>query len=255
MRDLSRTCIAGLILLAAHAVASPAQVARGDVRGVISDSIGRRIRGAQVSVVDTDIRALSGPDGSYLLAGVWPGKATIQVRALPFAAETLTVTVPSGDTAHVNFTLRLVTPTLAALRTDADAITARMSGFEERRARGGGAFITRQQIETRRPHALSEMLRGVAGLSLGPPGPSQRPTVIIERSSSSIVSGTCGVQLYVDGIPYPGGSVDDFPPETVEGMEIYRGGSELPAAFRTQNSGCGLIAIWTRDPINAGRTP
>jgi len=254
MRGPTRTCIAGLILLAANGSASSAQVARGHVHGVISDSIGRRIRGAQVSIVDTDIRALSGADGSYLLPGVWPGKATIQVRALPFAPETLTVTVAPGDTSHVNFTLRLLTrlPTVA---TDVEAITARMAAFEERRARGIGAFVTRQQIETRHPHALSEMLRGVAGLSLGPPGPSQRPTILVERSSSSIASGTCSVQLYVDGIPYTGGSVDDFPPETVEAMEIYRGGSELPAAFRTQNSGCGLIAIWTRDPINAGRTP
>jgi hypothetical protein len=63
------------------------------------------------------------------------------------------------------------------------------------------------------------------------------------------------VQLYVDGHPYPHGNVDDFAPTLIEGVEVYRSASEIPADFRTRDATCGLIALWTRDPDAARQRP
>jgi hypothetical protein len=242
------------LVLVASAAGARAQTQRGVIRGTVNDSSGRPIVGVQVMVKRTDIRATTNAAGRYLLPGVWPGETEIVAQRIGFQLQSVTVAVTPSDTAHVDFVLPDVT-SLDAVETDAEATSGRMAAFEQRRARGGGAFITRADIEKRRPTKLSDMLRSVAGVSIKAGSTGQQPTVEIERSSRSITSNVCEVQLYVDGHPYLRGNVDDFPPETVEGMEIYRGGSELPAEYRAQNSGCGLIGIWTRDPSRIRQRP
>jgi hypothetical protein len=79
--------------------------------------------------------------------------------------------------------------------------------------------------------------------------------VRMQRSGSSSAQPNCTVSMYVDGQPYPNGNVDDFPPLSIEGIEVYKSASEIPAAFRTRDAMCGLIAIWTRDPDAAKRKP
>jgi len=254
------------VLLVAPIVSAQAQ--RGVIKGFIKDEAGDRgLPGAQVSVKNTDLRVLTDLSGAYVLEGVWRGETELLVRRVGYVPTHTTVTVKTGDTTRADIAMTSLLNcldcgpdgngvTIGAVQTTADATSSRMAGFEQRRARGGGAFITRADIEKRRPNKLSEMLRSVAGVSIkSNSSAGQQPTVQIERSSSSIANGTCEVQLYLDGHPYPRGNIDDFPPETVEGIEIYRGGAELPAELRAQNAGCGAIAIWTRDPTLIRRRP
>jgi hypothetical protein len=77
----------------------------------------------------------------------------------------------------------------------------------------------------------------------------------MQRSVNSTTQGNCNVLLYVDGHPYQNGSVDDFSPIVVEGIEVYRSASEIPADFRTRDATCGVIAIWTRDPDSRPQKP
>jgi len=254
MRQHARASISGVALIVSATLAH-AQVERGAIRGIVTDAGGRPLAGARVMVKNTDIRTMTGMDGAYFLPGVWPGETKVVAQRVGFELQSMTIAVKQGDTARADIVMPVVTA-LSAVETNAEATSARMAGFEERRARGGGAFITRADIEKRRPSKLSEMLRGVAGVSIkSNASAGQQPVVEIERSSSSISNGTCEVQLYVDGHPYPRGNIDDFPPETVQGVEIYRGGSELPAELRAQNAGCGAIGIWTRDPSLIRRKP
>jgi len=243
------------LALIASAVDARAQVQRGAIRGTVSDSSGRPIVGAQVMVKNTDIRTMSGIDGRYLLPGVYPGEAKVQAQRMGFQLQSTMVSVKQADTARAD----IVMPSIAYIAdaiTTAAATSSRMALFEQRRARGGGAFITRADIERRHADKLSEILRSVAGVSIrSNTTAGQRPVVEIDRSSRSIASGVCEVQLYVYGHPYPRGNIDDFPPETVEGIEVYRGGSELPTEYRAQTAGCGVIGIWTRDPSLIPRTP
>jgi hypothetical protein len=246
---MTRSIRWSLPLLMFGAFAARAQSERGAIRGSVKDDQGRILAGVQLSVKNTDIRATSDATGNYLLAGVWPGETPVQVRRLGFEPATTIVTVRAGDTTRADLRLTAGAAPLPTFETNASGTSARMAGFEERRARGGAGFITRTDIERRRPRVLSDILRSVAGVSIKPSTTAGGlPLVQMDRSARSIGSGVCEVQLFVDGHPYPRGNVDDFPPETVEGVEVYRGGAELPAEFRTDNAGCGLIAIWTRDP-------
>jgi hypothetical protein len=261
--------ITALLLTAAVAQSqTPAQTRRGVITGIVKDAIGGSpLPGAQVVVKNTDIRTMTDMSGRFVLTGVWPGATEVQSRRVGYRMFRTLVTVPAGDTVRSDIEMRPVVDCLdcgpdgngvviGGVETNAAAYSTRMALFEQRRARGGGAFITRADIEKRRPNKLSEMLRSVAGVSLKTNSSAgQQPVIQIERSSSGIANGTCEVQLYVDGHPYPRGSIDDFPPETVEGIEVYRGGSELPVELRAQNAGCGAIGIWTRDPTLIQRKP
>jgi hypothetical protein len=237
------------------ASSAAAQAPRGSVTGIVRDSAGHAVIGAQLNVVGTDIRTSSDVSGHYLLAGVWPDDVTVAVRRLGFAPESVTTRVEPGQQATANFHLNLVAVQLASQPVTGDREHGRMSSFYRRKSNGVGAFITREQIEKRNPGRLSEMLRNVAGVGVAQPLFGKPERIHMDRSIGSTEKAGCVVQLYIDGLPYPQGHVDDFPPETVEGMEIYRSASEIPPDFRTRDASCGVIAIWSRDPATAGRQP
>jgi outer membrane receptor for Fe3+-dicitrate len=130
-----------------------------------------------------------------------------------------------------------------------------MGAFNKRRGRGIGVFLTRGDIEKRHSASVSELLRYVPGVAISQRMAGEPQPVHMQRSSNATNQATCTVALYVDGNPYPNGSVDDFPPGSLEGIEVYRSASEIPAEFRTRDSMCGLIALWTRDPEAARRHP
>ncbi len=247
MRWIGRLVVCGGLAAASSA---GAQQARGVVAGVVSDSTGRPVFGASVDVVDTDIRVMTNTAGRYVLPEVWPGRTAVRVRRVGFAPQILNVSVSSGDTTRADFMLGVVAA-LPATRVSAEPNRGKMSEFNDRRSRGLGLFVTRDDIERRQPKSMSEMLRTLPGVTVSEREPGVPKPVRMDRSRSL----SCRVQLYVDGLPYPDGNVDDFPPETVEGVEIFRGPSEIPVAFRNRDTGCGLISIWTRDPAAAARTP
>lgn len=253
VRILLATAVAAA--LTAGAGSAGAQAKRATVAGTVTDTAGHPIVGARVEIVDTDIRSTSDLEGRYLLPGVWPGPVTLRVRRVGFTPETVSVTTTAGDTTRTNLTLGALVVQLAPTEVDADPSRGKMGAFNERRARGVGAFVTRAEIEKWQPASLTEMLRHVPGVGVAQQPSGEPQPVRMQRSAATTVSGVCSVLLYVDGHPYPNGNVDDFPPQTVEGLEVYRSASEIPASFRTRDATCGVIAIWTRDPEAARRQP
>src|SRR3954463_9354290 len=119
MARLSALAVVVLVIEAASANGQTA-VQRGSVRGIVSDSSGHPIPSVQVSIVGTDIRTQSRPDGSYLLAGVWPGEQIVRIRRLGFAPDSQHVTVVSADSVSANFTMDVMVPVLDAASVTAD---------------------------------------------------------------------------------------------------------------------------------------
>jgi hypothetical protein len=129
--------------------------------------------------------------------------------------------------------------------------SAFLDNFRRRVRSGLGIYITRSQIEEHRPMHVSDLLRTVPGVQLEATGAGTRPRVTFGRASGS----DCATQIFVDGFLVnrggPGGvndiRLDDVvSPGAVEGIEIYRGLSTVPAEFLNADAGCGVIAVWTR---------
>lgn len=138
------------------------------------------------------------------------------------------------------------------VRVSPPARRGKLAGFRRRLSRGMGEFITRREIEERDPMRLSDMVHLRAGIGTKPYGDaSGRRHVEISRAAFLEDNNVCRIQYWIDGVPFPGANrleMDELSPHDVEGIEIYRGPSEIPPEFNRRGSQCGVVAIWTRDP-------
>jgi hypothetical protein len=227
---------------------------RGTIAGVVRDSAGAGLAGVRVAVAKTGIQTVTDDSGTFKLSGLPAGPVALEVRRLGYLAATVTVTLADGESRELALVLAQSAESLAPLEVTDAAVPGKMSAFNARRSRGVGTFITRHEIERRQPSKVSELLRYVNGVYVPQDNSDMREAAVgMRRAAGVTAQSNCVVQLYVDGHYYPGGRVDDFRPVEVEGIEIYRSASEIPAAFRGRDSMCGVIAIWTRDPASIRR--
>ena len=126
-----------------------------------------------------------------------------------------------------------------------------MRPFYERRERGSGDFFTRLEIEERNPVEFTDLLRRVPGVVLTQNGFSVQ--IRFSRAMRGLGGGGgCSSPLiYLDGA-FIGGAGDYVNldnlvrPDQVEGIEVYKGPSQVPPQFNMTGSACGVIVIWTR---------
>ena len=99
---------AGVVALAVLALALPSTLLAqtGSIRGEVVDAITlRAIGGAQVEIVDTRRGGLTNTSGQYLLLNVPVGEHQVRVQFIGFGTVTQSVTVTSGETATLDFSL------------------------------------------------------------------------------------------------------------------------------------------------------
>ncbi len=233
-----------------------AQGGPGTIVGVVRDSAGMRVNAAEVAVAGTPLRALTSEDGSFRIARVGPGEVTLVVRRLGFRPDTVPVTVPGGREVTVNVLLTPVPAQLAAVRVQSAAqpYDSRLSGFNERRAKGAGTFISRDRLDQVTSYRFTDILREVPGVRIRPLR-GGGTTVQIRASN-------CSPLVFIDGAPASAGAMDLDMIDlfTVEGIEIYHGLARVPAEFASVRGleRCGVIAIWSkpyRPPPRAPRAP
>lgn len=126
-----------------------------------------------------------------------------------------------------------------------------LEGYYHRKEVGLGDYITREEIEERDPGQVTDLLRSVPGVRLTSSGRGHRGVVTTTRGNNSF-TGVCPAQIYVDDFHINRSDgrtfrIDDVvEPEDVEGIEVYRGLSTVPAQFLSLKADCGVIVIWTR---------
>jgi hypothetical protein len=246
-----------VVLVAWPAFGAIAQTPSIAVAGVVRDSVGARLGRVTVDVVgiqDNTGRTESDASGAYRIAVAEIGTVRLIARRIGYAPDTMSVVLVAGATAHADFVMKQAVQPLPGETVVANPMLGKMGAFNRRRSRGVGAFVTRADIEQRQPGRISELLRYIPGVGVTQESAGDPDPVHMQRSMSSVIR-SCSVQLYVDGHPYLNGSVDDFSPGSIEGVEIYRSASEIPADFRSHDAACGVISLWTRDPEAARRKP
>lgn len=206
---------------------------------------GEPLPGATVSVGGATRSATTNGEGRVRISEIPPGTRTVEVFAPDYAPEFALVRLDAARPTRLSFALEEQTViSLPGIHVEAPRRPSVLEtrGFNRRRDGGFGAFLTREEIERSRPFNLSSALRGVPGIVVIP-GPFSDARVAMRRSMGT---GRCPIQYFVDGMLVSGFNIDDVRPGDVEGIEIYRGASEIPPEFNRGSALCGVIVIWTR---------
>jgi TonB family protein len=226
------------------------------VSGIVTDAAGAPIVEARVGVDGMSFTTATDSVGRFRVQGVSPGNAVIRARRLGFAPAEAAIVVPQSGLDAVSIRLTALPTLLASTRVRAKGVefTGRLAGYYERLAKGGpGQFITRERIDRENPRMLTQLLQrspGVTATRMRGGGMGVR-----------LRGRNCWPLVWLDGIVMPAGEVDldAFPPNSIQGIELYLGSTTAPAkyVYLRNMSSCGTILLWSRgpdtDPIT--RTP
>ena len=237
------------LFLLMSAISAHAQSSVAILEVSVASTGGEPLAGAAVSLPGTGRTGWTDAQGSLRLTSLPPGVRVVEVRSLGYRPERFQVELREGYVDQWDVVLQPEPLSLAEVRVEAkrESRAGQMDflrGFYERRERGVGYFLTRGEIEGHGSRDLSNLLRSVPGLRTTP---SQFGQSRVTTRSSPSMGRSCKIRVYVDGMVYR--AADDFvgiPTLDIEGIEVYRGRSELPAEFADPDADCGVVAIWTR---------
>ncbi|HEU0014403.1 MAG TPA: TonB-dependent receptor [Longimicrobium sp.] len=255
MRSTAPCLLAALLLLPAGPV-----LAQSTVHGTLVDaSSGARVpratvvlsanRGRFQTSVQTDA------DGRFAFEDLAAGPYRLRAARVGYREVITAVQLAQADTLQLEIRIGVgavaLEPVTVVSRAEVRP-SGWMRGFHDRMERGVGHFITREEVEQRRPAQVTDLLRAMPGMTnrMGRWGIGGQQTTQTRQGSN------CIVQIFLDGMLLTRGffgtrrsdfNLDDYvQPSEVEGIEIYRGGHDVPAEFMTPNAGCGTVVIWTR---------
>ncbi|MEO7371329.1 MAG: TonB family protein, partial [Ilumatobacteraceae bacterium] len=205
---------------------------------------GHPLAGVELGVAGGGLRGRTDDRGEYRLAGVVAGPATLTARHIGFRPYSYTLRLLAGTEHYVDVVLQTSPAELEAVAVTArrEVYDSRLAGFNARMQQKVGHFVTRERIDRANSANLSDMLREIPGIKIGPMRNEGR--AIRFRGSS------CPPLVFVDGFPATAGEfdVDIIDLQSVEGIEVYAGLGVIPPEFTGPRDldRCGVIAIWSR---------
>ena len=214
------------------------------IRGrVLEHETGVPVRGAAVSLATGPTGTpgigtrVTGREGDFLFREVPPGLYRLRVSGMSYADLRDTLRVEAGSDLEVTLPVSASPVALEPI-----IVSARRrprgpeTGFERRRRSLSGTFITREEIEDRRPFRFTDLLRTVPGARLVPAR---------HLGYQVLLRGGCVPLLVMDGLRIGADPELDLfvQPADVEAVEIYHS-PNVPVEFGMNT--CGAIVVWTR---------
>lgn len=228
--------------------------AQAVLRGVVRDTTGKGVAGAEIILENTGHRARSDSAGRYVLPAR-SGDYSAFYRSLGYHAARETVRLADGDTVTRDVTL-FVSDAQQLEAVNVKAPTPRrtgLDGFEERRRMRLGSYIDSTELRREKGRRLGELVRQMRGIKIVP-GPRGQLYAVNPTKINMGGRASCFASVYVDRVLIyrngdAGGPPDlgrDFPIANLDGIEWYRGSAPVPMEFGIRNSDCGVLALWTR---------
>ena len=241
-----RFVICVLLVTAFHglALSSPLRAQatrpRSVIDGMVSDSSLVALGEATISLLGSRLRVTTGESGRFRINAVPAGQYILVVHRVGYVPVSSAVQIGEGDTLRLSFALnRIVTP-LDTMVVTAKRTLDRLSGFEERRKFGLGRFVTVDDIERRSAIYVSDILRAMPDIT------------VIETLRGETAYNTrtshCQFQFVLDEVLLPTPTDLHLLPSVhdIAGIEVYYGPATIPLQYKSANSGCGVIIIWTK---------
>jgi hypothetical protein len=231
-----------------------AKPARGaaTLAGKVLDPSGTPLAGARVAVEADEAAAVTDNQGAFHLSGLRAGTRTLNVRRIGFASVDMPVDVSGTSTRSVTVTMSRYVAILDAVRVSAIRdLGLQRVGFTDRKNSRSGKFFSPDEIQTRNPQRLINLLETA---------PMLRPAA--NATGHRYVTGRHNgcVSYFVDGLRWYTASSND--PDTTP--DAFLSGAELgavevyddmspPAEFmQYSNRGepCAVVVIWTKQKLS-----
>lgn len=244
---LIRYCAAGTVFVmsvSAHAQ-SHIPVGMRQLIGTVRDQAGAAIEGVTITTPGNTAR--SNARGMFEIHTGAIDTVIISFRRVGYEPIDALLTTRNGlwDTVLVQLesnVQRLSNVNVTENRTRA---ALDMRNFDERKARGIGQFVTREEIVERGSSRLSDVLRLKRGVHV------VRGDRIRFSAYSSSRGSYCQPDIWLDGRRSQGMEINELVATTVEAMELYPYLSTVPIEFQSLGANttpCGTIVVWTRVP-------
>lgn len=243
--------------------AQPLQAA-GVITAIVTDSALIPVSGARVNIAGTAVQVITGANGRFIINPAAPGHYRFSIQKLGFHTLQVDEDVESDDTLRLAFVLDKASALLAGVSVVGKR-SPKLTQFDQRRERGGGQFLTAEDIERRNTPFATELIRTLKGVNVKPypAGGGQVQYLAMNSRSgttdeyrlrvrSSLQEQTvigCPMQVYIDGVAMPTPfNLDHLPPPSIlAGVEFYSGPATTPSQFGGSDRRCGVIIVWTKD--------
>lgn len=259
MSRLLRTTLSVLAAWTGLALCAPAAAAQqGVLRGVVTDSTGRPLRGVEVFAIQTDRSTRTDAQGRYVLTRLPWGRSVVMARAVGFRPVERAITIGDEGQQTLDFELLPSIQLIDTLRiTSHDGCAAmRFEGFECRRRAGIGQFRGPEELRALRPDFWSDMFDGMTGF---------RKVPFTNQELGRLdwtVTPTTGWRCLIEGF----NGRERSPRETIiradqiYAIEHYDVYERVPEPYKRfawppdSRTPCTLIMYWTKDWV-AENTP
>jgi len=213
------------------------------VRGNVVDGNGSPLPRARVSVANSPTEVVADENGVFTLTAPRSGTQSLLARAIGYYPQERAVDVVPDSAMWVELQLPSMVSLLDTVRVNGHRLSEDPSGFERRRAAGGGTFLTRADIDARVPRTMADLIQRssatpLASLPNGHLGVRVRgspclPTLVLDGQSIPILRDLSEMDALVDLT-------------RVRRVEIYAAG-QIPRQFMRGNP-CAAVVVWTRPP-------
>lgn len=242
MMEMTRPILFGCLVLAAAGLPRTGAAQNLTVVGIVRDTAGIPIALAEVTVMGRIV--FSDSLGRFFAPYTLTDSLRMSVRRMGYESSSFTLSADDAEKNTVDVVLRRFATTLESVNVRELELrsTTALRGYDERRQRGLGVFVTRQDIEKRNTRSLTDILR------------TQRGVMVTGRSRTlrftNYQSKNCTPEIWLDGQRTPGLELESVSATDVEGVELYQSMASTPAEFHRGNSTpeCGTVVIWTKRP-------
>jgi hypothetical protein len=226
---------------------------------IVDAATAKPLAGAQVRIPRTAVAATDGA-GTVKFRALDPVGVTIEITALGYDGRTLTLDLPRGQSFQLTVPIEAQPVLLPGLRVEGTVGRAPRSRelreFYWRVRVGTGQYFTRSDIDRRHIRDLDDLFRALPGFALLNTPAGSKPVLESKPTASAELferAADCPIQYFLDGSPmtpiHDGVLGAEVELSEIEGIEIYRRGSTVPAKFHRLNNSCGVILIWKRERV------
>jgi hypothetical protein len=216
------------------------------VTGLVRDTTGRPIEGAEVVAVGGRRTALTSARGAFVLAGLEPGPELFVIRSIGFRLQRFPTSILPGDTVRLTVVLgprsAQILPEIV-VEAYGKRFPARLADFAKRMY---SAAVPRSRFID--PETFDELARFDLGHVLRRGGLAVGGTVATCPRMGRITGAEPGLVVYVDGIRWSHGGAFDvrsMPVTWLQAAEVYVGPAEIPIEYSATGTGC-VVLLWTK---------